>query len=395
MTLNDIHNLLAENGDNDAYNVIYAIEPPIEEAEAMSDRDSDDSDDNVTCNPVHLPRRILLSNVSNPSLEKESHVSTQDSQSSKRPPLKRRRKMVYKWHHDKNKVNDSVPDYEENSSVLIRNDKAANPQEIIEQFWTQEWIDNICEQSRLYANQKSLSCNEVNPNNLKVFLGILVLSGYNKLPNRRLYWAESSDTVNQLVSRSMRRDTFDQIMRCLHFTDNMAMNEDRFYKVRPLFEHLNKVSKIRNCTEYTSVDEIMILYYGRHRDKQYIRGKPVRFGFKLWAACTSDGSLLHAEPYCGAYTKIPDRGMGLGANVFLEMAEQLHLQKGHHVVFDNFFGSVALMEALSSNGIAATSTLREDRLRCSSKTTNIDGKGYLWYYGRSIYRKYISCEMER
>ncbi len=114
---------------------------------------------------------------------------------------------------------------------------------------------------------------------MKVFLGILVLSGYIKLPNRRLYWAESPDTVNQLVSRSMRWDTFDQIMRCLHFTDNMAMNEDRFIKVRPLFEYLNKVSKIRNCTEYTSVDEIMILYYGRHGDKQYIIGKPVRFGF--------------------------------------------------------------------------------------------------------------------
>ena len=42
----------------------------------------------------------------------------------------------------------------------------------------------------------------------------------------------------------------------------------------------------------------MIPYYGRHNDKQYIRGKLVRFGFKLCSACASNGTLLHIKPYC-------------------------------------------------------------------------------------------------
>ena len=81
----------------------------------------------------------------------------------------------------------------------------------------------------------------------------------------------------------MKRNIFDEIMRCLHFNNNMTMGDDRFYKVRPLFQLLNKASKDHNmnCKEYYSINEIMIPHYGRHRDKQYIRGKPVKFGFKL------------------------------------------------------------------------------------------------------------------
>ena len=81
-------------------------------------------------------------------------------------------------------------------------------------------------------------------------------------------------------------------MKCLHFTNNMKNDSDRFYKVKPTFHLTNKVMKVNKpLTEFTSVDEIMVPYYGRHANKQYICGKPVRFGFKLWGACTSNDAL--------------------------------------------------------------------------------------------------------
>ena len=193
-----------------------------------------------------------------------------------------------------------------------------------ERYWTEEWIASLCEQSKNYAHQKGIPCTEINAENMKVFLAILILSGYNKVPNRRLYWSESPDTQNKLVIDSTRRDTFEQIMRCLHFNDNMAMDGDRFFKVRPLFEHLNQANKDEKV-EFYSIDEIMVPYYGRHGDKQYIRGKPVRFEFKLWAICTSDGFLHHAEPYCGSHTKVTDKGFGLGGNVMLQMIENVNM----------------------------------------------------------------------
>ena len=74
---------------------------------------------------------------------------------------------------------------------------------------------------------------------MRIFFVILILSGYNKLPYRKLYWTQMEDVQNILVIKSMRRDAFEEIMRCLHFTD-ILIDRDRFYKVRPIFEHLNK-----------------------------------------------------------------------------------------------------------------------------------------------------------
>ncbi len=125
-------------------------------------------------------------------------------------------------------------------------------------------------------HQKSLLCDNITPENMRVFSVILLLSGYCRLPSHRLYWNESHDVLYQLVSKSMRRDTYDQILRCLHFADNLKMTEDRFYKVRSSFHHVNKVNKHINCGEYTSVDEIMVPYCGKHGEKQF-KGKPIRF----------------------------------------------------------------------------------------------------------------------
>ena len=306
----------------------------------------------------------MLSTVAN--VDSNDNQSCKESQSKSvsnvEAPIKKRKKITYKWHTDKNQITSLIPEFEElreNSDDALETD----PLKIFEEkFWTDEWIETLCEQSRIYAHQKSLPSTEVNSDNMRVFLAILILSGYNKVPNRRLYWSDSPDTQNTLVVNSMRRDTFDEIMRCFHCNDNMKMNNDRFYKVRPFFDHLYNANKSSEKKKYYSIDEVMVPYYGRHGDKQYIRGKPVRFGFKLWAITSSDGYLHHVEPYCGAHSKIVDRGFGVGGNVVLEMIEKTNLTAGQHVVFDNFFGSIALLEELASRKIAATCTLREDRL---------------------------------
>ena len=120
-----------------------------------------------------------------------------------------------------------------------------------------------------------------------MFFAILIISEYNRFANRRLYWAQMDDVRNLLVVNSMRRATFDQIMRCLHFTDNMNIDEDRFYKVRPIIEHLNKTMERNKADEFISVEEIMVPYYGRHRD--YLLR-----------------SLIHLEPECTSCVCVND-----------------------------------------------------------------------------------------
>ncbi|CAB4062178.1 unnamed protein product [Lepeophtheirus salmonis] len=42
---------------------LLRITPPKEQPDALTDCDTDESDNEVTCNPDHIPRRILLTNT--------------------------------------------------------------------------------------------------------------------------------------------------------------------------------------------------------------------------------------------------------------------------------------------------------------------------------------------
>lgn len=55
-----MQDILAEKDDDDCDEITVAIEPHSLEATANTDCDSDASYDGVSCNPQHLPRRILL-----------------------------------------------------------------------------------------------------------------------------------------------------------------------------------------------------------------------------------------------------------------------------------------------------------------------------------------------
>ena len=128
------------------------------------------------------------------------------------------------------KLEEPVPNYE--CPVDINTAINETAVKAMSNYWTDEWIGDICRQSIIfYAQQKTLPYDQVNPENFKVFLAILVLSGFNRLQCRRLYWSESYEVGNELGKTSMRKKTFEQLLRCLHFTDNMAINNDRFYKV--------------------------------------------------------------------------------------------------------------------------------------------------------------------
>jgi hypothetical protein len=51
--------------------------------------------------------------------------------------------------------------------------------------------------------------------------------------------------------------------------------------VRPIFANLNKSGQWFVEGGAFSVDEVMISYFGRHSSKQFIYGKPIRYGYKV------------------------------------------------------------------------------------------------------------------
>lgn len=100
---------------------------------------------------------------------------------------------------------------------------------------------------------------------------------------------------------------------------------------------------------------------------QFLNGKTLRIGYKIWCGTTTHGYLVWFEPYQedAAVETDKELDLGLGGNLILSFADVL-LQKGHypyHLCFDGFFTSVKLMSALKKKGIKATGSIRENRTK--------------------------------
>ena len=118
---------------------------------------------------------------------------------------------------------------------------------------------------------------------LKSFIAIILLHGYNKLPRQEMYWQGREDGQSRMATALMTKNEFKDCKQFLHLADNENVDKtDRFGKVRPLFDAINKqcVDHYRS-EQHLSVDESMVPYFGKYGAKQYIHGKPIKFGYKL------------------------------------------------------------------------------------------------------------------
>jgi len=178
-----------------------------------------------------------------------------------------------------------------------------------------------------------------------------------------MYWERREDTANVMAKKAMPRNMFDEVMRFTHFANSDHPKDDPFWKVSLLFRTLNETAaNYVEKTEYVSVDESMIRYFGPHPLKQFIKGKPTRFGFKIWVMCTPSGELIRCVPYAGSKTNIFQYGLSQGPDVVYDLVESVHLTPGSKVVCDNLFTSLDLMDHLSKTGVGVLGTMRQNRM---------------------------------
>ena len=66
---------------------------------------------------------------------------------------------------------------------------------------------------------------------MRLFVAMLLLSDYNILPRRRMYWENSEDVRNDNMPRAMSRNRFEEILSALHCSDNYNLDsEDKIAK---------------------------------------------------------------------------------------------------------------------------------------------------------------------
>ena len=108
-----------------------------------------------------------------------------------------------------------------------------SPTAILELYFNEEVINYLTEMTNLYANRdKGKHSFHVDHSEMHLFVAMLLLSGYNVLPCRCMYWENSEDVYNESMSCAMSYNRFEEILSALHCSDNYNLDlEDKMAKI--------------------------------------------------------------------------------------------------------------------------------------------------------------------
>ena len=245
-----------------------------------------------------------------------------------------------------------------------------SPVDILDLMFTPDLVDNMVEQSNLYAKEvmgeERYECwSKITREELRAYLGFCILMGINHLPALDDYWSKDPSLRYSAIVDRITRDRFRDITRYLHFVDNATLTprgspgHDRLGKVRPVIDHLSsRFSDLYEPHQEVAVDEAMIKFTGRSTLEQYMPMKPVKRGINVWALADSHNGYFHKfQLYTG---KESGGEKQLGHRIVKDLTDHLK-GKGHHVYFDNFFTSQKLLCDLAEDDIFACGTARKDR----------------------------------
>lgn len=234
------------------------------------------------------------------------------------------------------------------------------------QLFEEQTFQTIADQTNEYARQKIEQSNDrawvpTTAVEIKAYFGLLILMGIHSLPRLEMYWSTDERLGVPGVKNVMPLKRFKKLEQYLHVVDNNTDDgTDRLYKIRPLLDMANRsFLQSYKPRKEIAIDEAMVPFKGRSTLRQYLPAKPTKWGMKVWCACESaTGYLLQFSVYCGKR----DGGThhGLGHDVVMQLAAPF-LGKYHHLYFDNFFSSVALLTGLLQEKTYAAATVRKNR----------------------------------
>ena len=160
--------------------------------------------------------------------------------SDKNYEKKKWEKPARRWFDkDQGKVGSNVGPWDDCSDNCYHSETVQGVKTMLEcfkLFCPEDFILNTVIESKKYAQQNNQprKGDKVSVDTVWAVFGIILLTGYNSVPNRRMYWAHKPDLYNALVANALRRDTCEDVLSVLHFTDNTSSHDgtDKFRKAR-------------------------------------------------------------------------------------------------------------------------------------------------------------------
>ena len=180
---------------------------------------------------------------------------------------------------------------------------------------------------------------DVTPEEMKAFIGIVILMGILKLPRLEMYWQEAHPLIQQHgIPEVMTLVRFQQIWRFLHLanSDNQDLDNDKLFKVRLLLDLIQpNLEDIYMMHEHVAVDETMIPFKGRISFRQYMKAKPTKWGIKVFVLSDStNGYIYRFQIYTGKACESADATVGLCSRSVLDLMQGLE-ENHHKLITDN------------------------------------------------------------
>ncbi|XP_067949712.1 piggyBac transposable element-derived protein 2-like [Watersipora subatra] len=188
---------------------------------------------------------------------------------------------VFTWVNKKFKPPDSQ--FTGTKVAATDNQKTDTPLGYFQRFVMEKMIENIVNQTNVYSVQKNGVSINTTSKEIEQVLGMYFYMGLVRMDGVRQYWA--ANTRYDPVASVMSRNRFQQILRTLHFVDNMAVSDctkkkDRLWKLRSWLHKMRENSLKLTPSEHCSINEMMCAYRGKTTSmRQYIKGKPHPWGF--------------------------------------------------------------------------------------------------------------------
>ncbi|UYV68686.1 PGBD5 [Cordylochernes scorpioides] len=202
---------------------------------------------------------------------------------------------------------------------------------------------------------------------IKLFFCVIIHMSLVKKPGMKDYWSTHGFLKNAFCqSINMPRTLFMRILSMLHLNDNSKYIEygkpghDRLFKIRPVLESLiysfgNAYTPQQNLT----IDEAMCPFRGHVGFRVYIKGKPHKYGIKIFQICEAvSGYAYNLDIYTGKDSEQPEHNSI--PNLVDRLAKRFYGQ-GYHIYFDRWFSSPELFDKLWEKKTLAVGTVMPSR----------------------------------
>ncbi|XP_055083259.1 piggyBac transposable element-derived protein 4-like [Periophthalmus magnuspinnatus] len=207
-----------------------------------------------------------------------------------------------------------------------------------------------------------------------IFLSIILFMGLVPVPQRSDYWRARWPYNFPFPRKSMTRDRFEAIMWSLHLSNLKEDEENERKKHTPDYDRLQKIKPlytdiIHACRsffqpyQHISIDERMVATKARISIKQYIKNKPIKWGYKLFVLADSlTGYTWNFFVYTGKSASTSTASHGLGYSTVMDLMPLGLLGRGYKLYTDNFYTSATLLNDLLELNTAACGTLRKNHV---------------------------------